>query len=129
MFHRNSGHGFSVYPTSALGNLSQRLVHFACSFVQEPNNELYLKALEMTEKAPSLHQELQKQLASQQVILGGGTPSPSAATSKGGKKKKQKESDFKYDVMGWIVLAVGVIAWAGLAKSSMPPPPPPSLNS
>jgi hypothetical protein len=82
MFHRNSGHGFSVYPTSALGNLSQRLVHFACSFVQEPNNELYLKALEMTEKAPSLHQELQKQLASQQVILGGGTPSPSAATSK-----------------------------------------------
>jgi len=33
-------------------------------------------------QAPSLHQELQKQLASQQVILGGGTPSPSAATSK-----------------------------------------------
>jgi len=53
MFHRNSGHGFSVYPTSALGNLSQRLVHFACSFVQEPNNELYLKALEMTEKVLS----------------------------------------------------------------------------
>jgi hypothetical protein len=35
------------------GNLLQRLVHFACSFVQEPNNELYLKALEMTEKVLS----------------------------------------------------------------------------
>ncbi len=34
------------------------------------------------EQAPSLHQELQKQLASQQVILGGGPPLPSAATPK-----------------------------------------------
>jgi hypothetical protein len=53
-FHRNSGHGFSVYPNSALGGIChKRLVHFACSFVQEPNNELYLKALEMTEKVLS----------------------------------------------------------------------------
>jgi len=89
---------------------------------EEPNNELYQKALEMTEKAPSLHQELQKQLASQQVILGSG---PTVATGNAAKRPKKKDNDFKYDVLGWIVLAVGVIAWMGMAKSSMPPPPPP----
>jgi tetratricopeptide (TPR) repeat protein len=89
---------------------------------EEPNNELYRKALEMTEKAPSLHQELQKQLASQQVILGSG---PTVATGNAAKRPKKKDNDFKYDVLGWIVLAVGVIAWMGMTKSSMPPPPPP----
>jgi tetratricopeptide (TPR) repeat protein len=89
---------------------------------EDPNNELYQKALEMTEKAPSLHQELQKELASQQVILGSG---PSVASGSAPKRQK-KEDDFKYDVLGWIVLGVAVIAWMGMAKSSMPPPPPPS---
>ncbi|KAH9561323.1 hypothetical protein CY35_05G016200 [Sphagnum magellanicum] len=89
---------------------------------EDPNNELYQKALEMTEKAPSVHQELQKELASQQVILGSG---PSVASGSAPKRQK-KEDDFKYDVLGWIVLGVAVIAWMGMAKSSMPPPPPPS---
>lgn len=43
--------------------------------------------------------------------------------SKKGKKKKAN-NDLKYDILGWVVLAVGVIAWVGFAKSHMPPPPP-----
>jgi hypothetical protein len=43
-----------------------------------------------------------------------------------GVQQQKKEDDFKYDVLGWIVLGVAVIAWMGMAKSSMPPPPPPS---
>jgi hypothetical protein len=43
-----------------------------------------------------------------------------------GVQRQKKEDDFKYDVLGWIVLGVAVIAWMGMAKSSMPPHPPPS---
>ncbi|XP_020261069.1 mitochondrial import receptor subunit TOM20-like [Asparagus officinalis] len=85
----------------------------------EPGNELYVKSLDMSSKAPELHLELQRQMASQQAPLGGA----SASNAKASKKKKKKESDLKYDVLGWVILAVAVVAWVGMAKSQVPPPP------
>ncbi|XP_057800589.1 mitochondrial import receptor subunit TOM20-like isoform X2 [Salvia miltiorrhiza] len=88
----------------------------------EPTNELYQKSLEVTSKAPGLHVEIHKHGLGEQVMAGG--PSSSSTSTKQS-TKKSKSSDLKYDIFGWIILAVGIVAWVGFAKSNMPPPPPP----
>uniref|UniRef100_A0A1D1Z1Y1 Mitochondrial import receptor subunit TOM20 n=1 Tax=Anthurium amnicola TaxID=1678845 RepID=A0A1D1Z1Y1_9ARAE len=87
---------------------------------EDPGNELYMKSLEMTVKfsqAPELHLEIQKQAINQQAAAA----APSASNTKISKKKTS--SDLKYDICGWIILAVGIVAWLGMAKSHAPPPP------
>eukprot|EP01018_Ginkgo_biloba_P003345 Gb_05425 [translate_table: standard] len=93
--------------------------YFQQAVDEEPDNELYRKSLELTEKAPELHLEVHKQMFNPQS---GAVGSSTASNLKGSKKKKS--SDLKYDIFGWIVLAIGVVAWVGMAKSHVPPPPP-----
>ncbi|KAK6928525.1 hypothetical protein RJ641_007116 [Dillenia turbinata] len=88
---------------------------------EDPSNELYKKSLEVTAKAPELHSEIHKHGLSQQAMGGGAGPSTSTSTKT---SKKTKSSDLKYDIFGWIILAVGIVAWVGFAKSQVPPPPP-----
>ncbi|CAH2045263.1 unnamed protein product [Thlaspi arvense] len=91
--------------------------HFFQQAVDEqPENSLYVKSLEMTSKAPLLHAEVHKQGLGSQPLGGEG---PSAAPSSKAAKGK-KSSDLKYDVMGWVILAVGIVAWVGFAKANTP---------
>ncbi|KAI3497625.1 hypothetical protein L1887_33064 [Cichorium endivia] len=86
-----------------------------------PGNEHYLQSLASCAKAPELHKEIHKHggLGQAQQTLGGGGASTSS-NAKG--NANNKNSDLKYDIFGWVILAVGLVAWIGMAKSNVPPP-------
>ncbi|KAK4410008.1 Mitochondrial import receptor subunit TOM20 [Sesamum angolense] len=105
----------------AKGYFDKATHYFEQAYEVEPQNELYKKSLEVASKAPELHVEIHKHGLAQQAM--GQGPSSSSST-KQQTSKKSKSSDLKYDIFGWIILAVGIVAWVGFAKSNMPPPPP-----
>ncbi|PKA62061.1 Mitochondrial import receptor subunit TOM20 [Apostasia shenzhenica] len=91
---------------------------FQLALDEDPDNQLYVKSLELSSKAPELHVEIHRQIANQTAASRGS----SSLNTKVSKKKKN--SDMKYDILGWVILAVGIIAWVGMAKSHVPHPPP-----
>ncbi|KAK4746673.1 hypothetical protein SAY87_025710 [Trapa incisa] len=93
--------------------------YFQQAIAEDPSNELYAKSLEVAAKAPQLHREIHQQAAA------AAEPATSSRAKSTKKKTNKKGSDLKYDIFGWIILAVGVVAWVGFAKSNMPTPPPP----
>ncbi|KAH9708227.1 mitochondrial import receptor subunit TOM20-2 [Citrus sinensis] len=100
----------------AKGDFDKASECFQRAVDEEPTNELYQKSLEVSTKAPELHMELHKHGINQQT-LGGGSSASNAQSS------KKKSSDLKYDIFGWVILAVGIVAWVGMANSRIPPPP------
>ena len=82
---------------------------------QEPTNESYKRALDMSSKAPQLYEELQRQLQAAGASLG--SPRGEAGGSSGGRggglKTEPLISDFWYDVGGWVALVAigfGIVA-------------------
>ncbi|KAK8511434.1 hypothetical protein V6N13_024071 [Hibiscus sabdariffa] len=84
--------------------------------IKGSSNEIYLKSLQISSKAPELHREILKQGLDQQMV--GVVPSTAASSSseKPGKKGK-KNNDLRYDIFGWIALVIGIIVWVGFVKS------------
>ncbi|XAR60234.1 hypothetical protein NMG60_11033510 [Bertholletia excelsa] len=65
---------------------------------EDPSNELYQKSLEVSAK----HGFAQHAMGA----------APSSSTTA------------KYAILGWVILAVGIVACVDFAKSNVPPPPP-----
>ncbi|BDA41634.1 probable mitochondrial import receptor subunit TOM20 [Coccomyxa sp. Obi] len=102
--------GFLTTETSqALEFFEQATECFKKALQEEPTNDVYKKALEMTHQAPQLHAELQKQIHASQF----GESSASATRPK-------STSDFWYDVAGWVLLGGIIVGWVALARSSTP---------
>ncbi|KAI5071684.1 hypothetical protein GOP47_0013935 [Adiantum capillus-veneris] len=119
-------HGFLIHEGSLAKDYFQKASGcFLQALELEPNNELFQKALEMSAKAPALHEELQSQLTAQPDHFDAAAGVPERGHTLKGKKKRRKNDDFKYDLLGWVVLAVGVIAWISFSKA---PPEAPETN-
>ncbi|RDY11861.1 Mitochondrial import receptor subunit TOM20 [Mucuna pruriens] len=134
----NTSYGFLTPDISeAKGYFDKAHVYFQKAADEDPENELYRNSLEIAAKAPELHMEIHKNGLGQMSSAG------SSATSKAkapgvcqstatlwlalwlpAESKRQKSNDLKYDIFGWIILAMGIVAWVGMAKSNIPPPPP-----
>ncbi|KAG9445971.1 hypothetical protein H6P81_012099 [Aristolochia fimbriata] len=102
-------------PEAAVG-LRKAAECFQKAVDEDPGNELYIKSLEMSAKAPELHAHIQSQ------GLKRATTGASGSNVQGSKKKAN--SDLTYDILGWVILAFGIVAWVGMAKSNAPPPAP-----
>jgi tetratricopeptide (TPR) repeat protein len=91
---------------------------------QEPTNESYKRAMEMSSKAPQLYEELQRQLQAAGASLGsprGGEGSGGSSGRGGGMRQEPMISDFWYDVGGWVALVAigfGIVALSRTGSSN-----------
>ncbi|CAH8266887.1 unnamed protein product [Arabidopsis lyrata] len=106
--------------TEAKYNFDLATKFFQQAVNEQPDNQHYLKSLEMTAKAPQLHADVHKHGLGSQPM---GGVEPSAPPSSKAVKNK-KSSDAKYDAMGWVILAIGVVTWISFAKANVPVSPP-----
>ncbi|KAH0445893.1 hypothetical protein IEQ34_025273 [Dendrobium chrysotoxum] len=101
------GHGAFIFSSSFFDVILQ---------MQEPENDMYKKAMEMTDKAPDLHADLHRQISAQEGLqeplsLGGGEATSSKTA--GG----SAVSEFWYDAAGWVILIGLGAAWMSLFRT------------
>lgn len=95
---------------------------FTRALAEEPGNEIYRKALEMTARAPQLHAELQKQFAQQQAAefggahQGGRSRGGAGGATQGRVAEADARLDWVYDLAGYGILAAIAVGWVLMAQ-------------
>lgn len=89
---------------AAMAKFAAARACFERAVAEEPGNEVYRKALEMTARAPALHAELQRQFASQGAGEGPRREEEEGPSGSG--------DDLFYTIGGWALLAALVAGWA-----------------
>ncbi|VVB09457.1 unnamed protein product [Arabis nemorensis] len=113
----HTSYGFLIPDQTEARDHFDKATHFFQQALEEqPGNELYLRSLDLASKAPELYTEVYKHGSGPQPL--GGVAGPSSTSSK--TMKTKKNSDLKYDVLGWVILAAGIVTWIQFAKSHIP---------
>ncbi|EOA17471.1 hypothetical protein CARUB_v10005798mg [Capsella rubella] len=99
--------------TEAIHHFEKATHFFQKALEEQPENVAYQRSLELASKAPELHTEVHKHGLGQQPL--GVVAGPSSTSAK--TMKQKKNNDLTYDVLGWVILAAGVVAWISFAKS------------
>lgn len=87
---------------------------FERALAEEPANEVYRKALDMTARAPALHAELQKQFAAQQQAEAGSSGRRGTGRGWGGEGEAEA-GDWVIHYAGYAILAALAVGWTVMA--------------
>jgi tetratricopeptide (TPR) repeat protein len=119
---------------SAAPKFTQATQAFAKAVDLDPSNDTYKKALDMSDRAPGLYEEMQRHIASQAFggggggggssSGGGGGGGGSSSSQQGASKRRQFMSDSMYDYAGWGVLGALCLGIAALSARAGPMAPP-----
>ncbi|KAL3531692.1 hypothetical protein ACH5RR_005213 [Cinchona calisaya] len=106
-------------PTIALALFDKAFVSYQKALHEDPGNEQYKDTLAACARIPMMYTEFQLQHG---VIQPTQAQTQSSTTANNFGKKKN--NDLWYDVGGWILLGIGIMAWIGMSRTRPNVPPP-----
>ncbi|OVA19432.1 Plant specific mitochondrial import receptor subunit TOM20 [Macleaya cordata] len=106
----------------AKGYFAEAAQYFQQAVDGDPSNDCYARSLRLIATFPKVHEEIYKYA---ECFFGRPLRGHGSSTYSNAKvSEKKRASDLKCDIVGWVILAVGIFVWLGTSKSHERPPPP-----